>query len=287
MCRLFGFTRQAHHKHYKKQERAIVENHIIVQMVNEIRKEHPRMGTRKLYHLLKPDLEMLGIKMGRDALFDLLSTERMLIRKRRRQHITTNSHHWYRKYPNLIQGFIPSGPNQLWVSDITYLKTHSGFRYLFLLTDAYSKKILGYHLAIDLDSTHAVACLQRALKSLGQPVAGLIHHSDRGIQYCSKEYVNLLQDYQIQVSMTENSNPRDNAIAERVNGILKDEYLHLEVSKNIIFTNSQLEKTINKYNNRRPHLSCNMLTPEQAHLRSGTLKKRWKTYYKKQVNLNV
>ncbi len=265
----------------------IIEDHIVLQLVSSIRKDHPRMGTRKIYYLIKKDLGLLNIKMGRDALFDLLSSQQMLVQKRKRKHITTNSHHWYRKYPNLIIGLIPDGPNQIWVSDITYIRTSKEFLYLFLITDVYSKKILGYRLAKTLDSTHAVNSLQDAVKNTSQPISGLIHHSDRGIQYCSKEYTSLLKHHAILISMTENSDPRENAIAERINGILKDEYLNEEIRNHNNLTTTQLVKTIEKYNNKRPHLSCDMLTPEVAHMKSGELKRKWKNYYRKTVNLEV
>jgi len=283
ICRLFGNTRQAFYKHLKANEKMLIENHIVHQMVLNIKKDHPRMGTRKIYHLIKPNMESAGIKMGRDALFDLMDANNLKVTKRKRRHITTSSNHVYRKYPNLIRDMEPNGPNQIWVSDITYIRSGQKFLYLFLITDAYSKKILGCRLANTLDSTHAVNSLQDAIKNTCQPIAGLIHHSDRGIQYCSKEYIKVLQENNIKISMTEKGDPLENAIAERVNGILKDEYLN-QYHK---LTTLQLQKSIEKYNNRRPHLSCDMLTPEVAHLTSGTLKRRWKNYYKKTVNLEV
>lgn len=265
----------------------LIEDHVVVQMVKKIRNDHPRMGGRKIYYLIKADLENQHIKMGRDALFDLLAYEQMLVRKRKRRTVTTNSRHWYKKYPNLVRAIIPDGPNQLWVSDITYIKADQDFLYLFLITDAYSKKILGYRLAKDLSSLHAVNSLQDALKNMGKPISGLIHHSDRGLQYCSQEYVTLLQDYSLNISMTESGDPLENPIAERINGILKQEYLSFELSQSDEISTLQVKEIIEKYNLKRPHLSCNMLTPEQAHLTSGKLKRRWKNYYKKSVTLNV
>ena len=261
----------------------IIEDHIVLQLILKIRKEHPRMGTRKIFFLIKPDLKLLNIKIGRDALFDLIASQNMQVIRRKRRHITTNSNHIYKRYPNLIRDIEPEGPNQIWVSDITYIRTAEKFLYLFLITDAYSKKIVGYRLARSLDSQHAVNSLQDAIKNTCQPIAGLIHHSDRGIQYCSKEYVALLNENQVKISMTENSDPLENAVAERVNGILKDEYLN--VYENL--TEVQLEKSIQKYNRKRPHLSIDMLTPDQAHLTQGILRRRWKNYYKKEVYLEV
>ena len=265
----------------------IIEDHIVLQMIASRRKDHPRMGVRKLYFMIKEEMASMNIKMGRDALFDLMASEHMLVQRRKRKHITTNSNHWYKKYPNLIRGIIPDGPNQIWVSDITYIKTPEEFLYLFLITDAYSKKILGYRLEKTLDSVHAVNSLQDAIKNGCQPIPGLIHHSDRGIQYCSKEYTEMLKNHGIAISMTENGDPLENAIAERINGILKDEYLNDEVSKQKHLDVDRLTKAIDKYNKLRPHLSCDMLTPEVAHTSKGTLKRQWKNYYRKTVKLEV
>ena len=261
----------------------LIQDHIVQQMVLNIKKDHPRMGTRKVYHLIKPDLEQSNIKMGRDVLFDLMAANNLQVTKRKRRHITTNSNHVFKRYPNLIKGFEPDEPNQIWVSDITYIRSGQKFLYLFLITDMYSKKILGYRLARSLDSIHAVNSLQDAIKNSSKPITGLIHHSDRGIQYCSKDYIKVLDKHNIKISMTEKGDPLENPIAERVNGILKDEYLNLYKD----LTTVQLDKSIEKYNNKRPHLSCDMLTPEVAHLNSGILKRRWKNYYRKTVNLEV
>jgi transposase InsO family protein len=245
------------------------------------------MGVRKIYFLIKEDMDRVNIKKGRDALFDLMASEHMLVQRRKRKHITTNSNHWYRKYPNLIKGITPDRANQIWVSDITYINTKKEFLYLFLITDAYSKKILGYRLAKTLDSVHAVNSIQDAIKNACQPIPGLIHHSDRGIQYCSKEYTDLLIKHGISISMTENGDPLENAIAERINGILKDEYLNDEINKTGDLDAEKLKKIIEKYNKLRPHLSCDMLTPEIAHSSNGSLKRKWKNYYRKTVKLEV
>lgn len=265
----------------------IIEDHIVLQMVTSIRKDHPRMGVRKIYFMIKGEMGRMKIKMGRDALFDLMAAEHMLVQKRKRRHITTNSNHGYRKYPNLIQGITPDGPNQIWVSDITYVKSNQDFSYLFLITDAYSKKILGYRLAKNLDSTHAVNSLQDAIKNTCKPISGLIHHSDRGIQYCSKEYTGLLRKHDISISMTEKGDPLENPIAERINGILKDEYLNAKINNQNNLDIRQVSSAIDKYNNLRPHLSCDMFTPEKAHLGQGKLRRKWKNYYRKRVNLEV
>ena len=245
------------------------------------------MGGRKLYYMIREDLDRLNIKIGRDTLFDLLASEHLLVQSRKRKHITTNSKHWYKKYPNLIKGLTPDGPNQIWVSDITYIMTKQKFAYLFLITDAYSKKIVGYRLAKNLDSIHAVNSLQDAIKNTCQPISGLIHHSDRGIQYCSKEYTDLLNKHAISISMTENGDPLENPVAERINGILKDEYLNDKINNHSDLNPKHLSYAIEKYNTSRPHLSCEMLTPEEAHRGHGKLRRMWKNYYRKRVNLEV
>lgn len=243
------------------------------------------MGGRKLYAVLRATMEQQGLSMGRDAFFDLLRENGLLIRKKRRKTITTWSKHPYRKYRNLIKDFIPTAPNQLWVSDITYLKTESCFLYLSMITDAYSRKIIGYDLADNLESVNALYALQMAIESTGALPNPLIHHSDRGIQYCSHEYVNLLRHHHIQISMTENGDPLENAIAERINGIIKNEYLLHQTIQNKQHAIQLVEQAINLYNHERPHLSCNMLPPEQIHQELQLPKKLWKNYYQKKATL--
>lgn len=251
----------------------------------KIRKEHRVMGTRKLYEMLHPFMMEHSIKMGRDALFDLLAANHLLVKKRKRKLQTTYSNHWLRKYPNLIGDFIPRSINQLWVSDITYWKIATGEHlYISLITDAYSRKIVGYHVAETMEAVESIEALQIALtnlKATTQP-RQLIHHSDRGIQYCSSKYVKLLQDNGIEISMTENGDPLENAIAERVNGIIKEEYLmnyhtcHVEEAK------KQLQQAINLYNNDRPHMSIGNLTPNKLHSNQKiNHQKLWKSYFKK------
>jgi transposase InsO family protein len=257
---------------------------LIIKEVKQIRQKHKRMGTRKLYELLEPFMLEHSIKIGRDGLFDLLAANQMLVKKRKRRIQTTFSSHWLRKYPNLIKEFIPKGIEQLWVSDITYWKIKTGEHlYISLITDAYSRKIIGYNVACTMEAVESINALQMALSSLGdaRPLQ-LTHHSDRGIQYCSAKYVKLLQDYGIKISMTENGDPRENAIAERVNGILKEEYLdHYDID-NLNDAKKQLQKAIQLYNSERPHLSISNSTPNKAHnQKSQNPKRLWKNYYKK------
>jgi putative transposase len=226
--------------------------------------------------MLGPRLQDHGIQIGRDHLFELLTQHKLLIRSRRRRAITTDSKHWMRKYNNLITDLTVDWPEQLWVSDITYIRMVNEFAYLSLITDAYSRKIVGFSLRKDLSSEGCINALQMALASRNYDHHQLIHHSDRGSQYCCKEYVNLLTESKVAISMTENGDPYENALAERVNGIIKNEFnlysrpLSLEDTKRLV------SKSINSYNTVRPHSSCDYLTPEQAHQTNGKLKKRWK-----------
>lgn len=236
----------------------------------------PRIGGRKLLFLLQKD----GINIGRDTLFDVLREENLLVKKRKRYVITTQSKHWMKKYPNLIEGMEVLRANKLWVADITFISIGDKFAYLYLITDAYSRKIVGHCLSPRLDADGGAGALRMALRSVNpNERIGLIHHSDRGAQYCSLNYVHVLQDEKILISMTQNGDPYENAVAERVNGILKSEWIHSEVYDSFDQASLRVHEIISIYNTARPHLSCNMLTPEQAYLKTGKLKKRWKNYY--------
>lgn len=278
LCRLFGLSRQSYYKFINKRTEDTWMNAKVISMVESIRSVHPRMGGRKIYSLLQTEFKRQDIKIGRDKLFNLLADNQLLIKKRKRKIYTTNSYHHFHKYPNLIKEFRPYQANQLWVSDITYVKTGQQFSYLFLVTDAYSRRIMGYAVSKNLESQYAVKALKMAIKYAGN-VTGLIHHSDRGIQYCSKEYVNLCQDNNIKLSMTEDGNPRDNGIAERVNGILKDEYIYEARPSTYLQFKEVMESIIYKYNQLRPHLSCDMNTPNKTYLLQGKVNQRWKNYY--------
>jgi transposase InsO family protein len=220
-------------------------------------------------------------QIGRDAMFDLLSERGLLVRKRRRSGcVTTFSKHRFKKYPNIIRDFIPLAPNQLWVSDITYIHLKDGFAYLSLITDAYSRKIVGFYLSKDLSARGPLNALKMAIKT-NPAVTGLIHHSDRGVQYCCDAYVKLLTDEKIKISMTENGDPLENAIAERVNGILKQELLEEEFA-DLSIASKDVAIACSTYNHIRPHGSIDDLKPAEAHLMTGRINKRWKNYY--QIN---
>jgi transposase InsO family protein len=280
LCTLLGYSRQALYKHNRESEKEIFLQDLIIEKVLEIRKLQPRIGGRKLYFMLSSYLEGHSIKIGRDAFFDLLRDHELLIRIRRRRTITTDSNHYWRKYPNLIKGFIPNAINQLWVSDITYILIGSGFGYLSLITDAYSHKIVGFHLSRDLKAEGCIEALAKATKELNILVVRLIHHSDRGVQYCSLGYVDILHENKLEISMTQNGDPRENAVAERVNGILKVELLQTYYPdfKTAV---EDIAKAVSIYNHFRPHGSIGNLTPHQAHTQPELKpKKLWKTYYR-------
>jgi putative transposase len=280
LCSLLGYSRQAYYQHLKVQEQEVLQEDLLVQEVLRIRKAQKRIGVRKLLIMMNVFMQQHTIQIGRDAFFDLLRKQGLLVRKRKRSRPqTTFSHHWLRKYQNLVAGFIPTAPNQLWVSDITYIHLHNGFAYLSLITDAYSRKIVGFYLCEDLSARGCVLALRMALKN--NPLRDkLIHHSDRGLQYCSADYVKLLQDNNIRISMTQNGDPLENALAERVNGILKDELLEVSYSS-LAEAQQAVAMAISTYNHQRPHSSVDMLTPIIAHTKTGELKKHWKNYYKR------
>ena len=283
LCGWFGITRQAYYNHSWKAFEVVNQQHIIVDRVKEIRENHPRLGTRKLFDMLQPFLKEHQIKIGRDAFFNVLYINHLLVRKRKRKISTTNSYHRFRKYPNLIRAFIPTAINQLWVSDITYWKIGEKHVYISFITDTYSHKIVGYYVAKTLETDKSIQALKMALDSLKTKPTHLIHHSDRGIQYCSNSYVKLLQDYNVKISMTENGDPLENAIAERINGIIKEEYLHNYQVNSLKEAKELLEAVVDLYNNERPHMSISNLTPNEVHQSTEKLKlnKLWKNYYKK------
>lgn len=287
LCRLFGHSRQAYYQNLKYDHQQSLDEEIILEMVRDKRKLMSRIGARKLMEMILPRLHQQGLDIGRDAFFDLLRDHGLLIRKRKRKVITTYSRHWLKKYPNLIKDLVIDCPNKVWVSDITYIETDQDFMYLFLITDAYSRKILGYYLSEDLKTTGAIKALEMAFANSLYPLNSLIHHSDRGIQYCSGDYVKLLQKHDVQISMTAKGDPLENAIAERVNGILKDEWIHHIHYGTKDEARKHLDEIIPIYNNIRPHSSCDMLTPEKSYLTTGVLKKRWKTYPRKKSTIQL
>jgi putative transposase len=269
--------------HLWRSQAGSIKDDIILQEVRAIRKNLPRLGTRKLLEMLRPELASHHIEVGRDYLFDLLEAYKLLIRRRKRKVFTTDSRHWMRKYSNLIRELLITRAEQLWVSDITYIRIQNQWGYLSLITDAYSRKIMGFCFRKDMSTQGCVEALQMALANRIYPRGHLIHHSDRGSQYCSKEYVELLGSEQIAISMTESGDPYENALAERMNGIIKGEFNLYESQLGFEQTHQRVIESIAAYNGLRPHGSCDYLTPNVAHLQTGELKKRWKNYPKKMI----
>ena len=264
---MFGISRQAIYQRELRARERLEAFSQIKSLVQEVRMSMPRLGTRKLYYLLKDDFARLNIKMGRDALFCYLRSESMLIKPKRNYTKTTNSKHWLRKHPNLLPGITLKRPEQVFVSDITYVKSRERTHYLSLVTDAYSRKIMGFKLSDDMSAENVVQALKKAIKQR-KTNNTLIHHSDRGLQYCSSVYQAQLKNSSILPSMTDGYDCYQNALAERINGILKQEFL-LETCN----TGKELENLINEsiqtYNERRPHLSLNMKTPSFVHQKNS------------------
>ncbi len=269
---MLGVNRQVYYRliQTKKHNQAVSKQ--VIGLVNSIRIKMPKIGTRKLYFILQEELQLLNI--GRDKLFRILKANHMLIKPKKSYHITTDSHHRFRKHKNHIKTLDILSPEQVRVSDITYLGNRKKPSYLALITDAYSKKIVGFNVSNSLSVTGSLA----ALKNRKHKQKSLIHHSDRGLQYCSNEYQKILNDNHIKPSMTQQYDPYENAIAERVNGILKQEFgidkYNLDLDSKI----KLVKNAVKIYNQDRPHLSNSMLTPNLMHLQSQL---KIKTYKKK------
>ncbi|MDB4926135.1 IS3 family transposase [Mucilaginibacter sp.] len=271
LCGLLGYSSQAYYQYNRHTEKRTFKQEELIQQVLAHRRLQPRLGARKLLELMQPE-------MGRDAFFELLRENGLLVRRKRYRVRTTFSTHRFRKYSDLTDDLVTERAGQLWVSDITYIRVGRDFAYLSLVTDAYSRKIIGFCLSHDLSTDSCLSALRMALASRLRTDQPLVHHSDRGTQYCSQAYTGLLNKKGIAISMTQSGNPRDNAIAERVNGILKMELLK-ENYDNINTAYKSVKQAINIYNTLRPHSSLDMLTPEKAHQKTGQLKRRWRNYY--------
>jgi transposase InsO family protein len=264
ICNAHGYSSQAYYKRRSASYRIILLEGIMLRVVRDYRSRQPKIGGRKLYNEIKPLLTEMGFKFGRDRFFDFLRRHSLLIRRKRKYVKTTNSHHHFRKYSNLIREMEIIKPNQVYVSDITYIRTIEGFSYLSLITDAYSRKIVGYNLSRSLGIEGCMSALRMALRQIPQR-AKPIHHSDRGIQYCSYDYTDLLNKNGLQISMTELDHVYENALAERVNGILKDEFMLGETLRSYEIAKQLVKESIAIYNEERPHLSLDYDTPSMRH----------------------
>ncbi|WP_236642068.1 IS3 family transposase [Dokdonia sinensis] len=274
-CNLLGLDRQVYYRSIKSRSHKQSISKQVIALVRAKRNVMPKLGTRKLYHILKR--ELTDLKVGRDKLFRILKANHMLIKPKRSYHITTDSHHRFRKHRNIVSNVDIIRPEQIWVSDITYVGDRSNPSYLALITDAYSKKIMGYNVSNTLAVDGSLQALEMALKNRINKDQPLIHHSDRGLQYCSNDYQQLLNQNNIKASMTEKYDPYENAIAERINGILKQEFKVAKSINDIEVKKQLIKNAIQIYNNQRPHLSNHLLTPQQMHQQNKLSRKQYKS----------
>lgn len=260
LCDWFGYSRQGYYQHKRLVERRRNEEEMVLAMVRQFRYQQPRVGGRKLYHMLQE----CDVNIGRDHLFEILRNHHMLVQKRKRYTRTTDSRHPFRYYPNLIKDIRIERFDQVYVSDITYIHTLEGFQYLALVTDYYSRKIVGYDLSSSLSIDGSIRALKMALRQTKDP-SKLIHHSDRGVQYCCKAYVDLLKKHGVKISMTEKDHVYENALAERVNGILKDEFCLGDTLQSKDIAKELVRESVKIYNQERLHMSLNYRTPESIY----------------------
>ena len=264
LCERVGMSRQNSYKARRARQRKQVDERLVKSLVNAERALQPRLGGLKLHFLLREQLQAEGVKLGRDCFFDVLRSQDLLLEPLPKAPRTTNSAHSLPVFTNLVKDLEPSEPNQVWISDITYIRTREDFVYLSLITDMYSRKVVGYHLAETLTAQDSLRALEMALKGLPKG-ARPIHHSDRGCQYCSHEYVERLTDNGLKVSMTEQDHCAENAMAERVNGILKQEYFLKHEFRSVAQARKAVDEAVHLYNTRRPHRSLKLQTPEHVH----------------------
>lgn len=272
-----GYSAQAYHKQNRIAANQLLHEQFILQQIDDIRKQQPRCGGRKLFIMMQPFFDSHNIAIGRDKFFALLKKNKLLVRKTKRSVHTTNSKHHFYRYPNMVKDFTPLKAHELWVADITYIPLKERFAYLFLITDAYSRKIVGHYVSDDMKVSSAIIALKKAMAQK-PPETIVIHHSDRGIQYCSNEYVQLLKDNHAHISMTNNGDPLENAIAERVNGILKTELIS-SYYDTIDNASIHIARCITIYNYKRRHSSLNWQIPNDVHQQKGPQIRRWKNYY--------
>jgi putative transposase len=272
-----GMSRQAHYKAMACWREKQEQHETVVELVRHTRQRQPRIGTRKLHYLLQEPLQQSAIQIGRDSLFELLRERNMLVRPRRAYHKTTDSHHHFHRHPNLLKEgaekrVVPTGCEQLWVADITYLSTHDKPVYLSLVTDAYSRKIVGWHVHASLQAEEVSQAFRMALRQR-KTRQRLVHHSDRGVQYCSGHYQELHRRHGITCSMTDGYDCYQNAMAERVNGILKDEFL-LYRPKGLQQATTMVREAVVIYNQERPHDSLKKKMPDAVHRASLATQQR-------------
>ena len=261
LCGHFGYSKQAYYRGQRAGDKLERECYLLW-LVRDIREDMPNLGGVKLWKKLNSS----GVQVGRDELYRLLRAHDLMVKHEKRRVVTTDSSGWFRQFPNLVKGLEIKRPNQVWVSDITYVDTLSGFVFLSLVTDAYSRRIMGWFVHDKLNTEGPLNALYRAfLLVRASEIEGTIHHSDRGVQYCSYQYNTTLGMKRMNTSMTQDGSPYDNAIAERVNGILKREWLEQEVFVNIEQVWVRVEKVVALYNGQRPHFSIGLNTPDSIY----------------------
>lgn len=264
LCGRLGMSRQNYYREARQRQRRQVDESLVVELVQRERRLQPRLGGRKLFRMLQPELAEAGVAMGRDRFFEILKQHGLLVEPRRRKARTTHSGHGLPVYRNLLKGRQLSGPHEAWVSDQTYVRTDEGFVYLSLISDAFSRKVVGWDASDSLEAEGSCRALKRALAQLGEGKQPL-HHSDRGVQYCSQAYLEILGQWGLEVSMTESLHCYENAQAERLNGILKQEYGLGGSFRTKAQARQAIREAIELYNQRRPHLSLGYRTPEEVH----------------------
>ena len=289
MCELFGVSKQAYYKYDGKAAiRKAVQRELVIQYIKQIRELDPGIGGMKLWHMYQKEFGT-NSPVGRDRFEDIVDECGLKVRLRVRAPRTTDSSHGLPTFPNLVKDLIPTAPNQLWVIDITYITIWVGedryiFGYLSIVMDAYTKEIIGWSLGETLETSYPLEALRMALRRIeGRTGIALIHHSDRGCQYASKEYVALLRGHDIKISMTECGDPKDNAQAERINNTMKNELLKGKLFTSIEMARSSVADAVNFYNYRRPHMSIDMMTPYEASFHTGELKKHWVSYRERAI----
>ena len=270
VAKVLGYSRQYYYKIRNSEVNKSASEEKIKELVQSERKVLSRIGTRKLHYKLRDEFIAQEIKCGRDKLFKHMRQWSMQIQPKRRYVQTTNSKHWLRKYPNLTKGIGLDHADQLWVSDITYIKTQEGNCYVNMVTDAYSKKIMGYTISDNMETQSVIGAYKMALKNKVNKSIETIHHSDRGLQYCSKEYIELSLNNNCKISMTENGDPYENALAERMNRTIKEEFGLGAIIKSKLVEKLLMDEAVLLYNEYRPHLSLNYKTPNEVYKKSLT-----------------
>lgn len=282
LCGLFGKSRHAYYDHNWRKARQVDDEELVLDLLLRLRDEIEVLGTPAIYKILQPSLESHGIRMGRDRLHELRRRHNLLHRKARRSYRTTDSNHRYRKWPNLVKDLAIERIEQVFYSDITYLRVGNGFEFLSLISDGYSRKLMGHCLYPTLEAEGPLRALRMSLDQRQNPTLDLYHHSDRGVQYCCDAYIGELLTNHIHPSMTENSDPRENAVAERLNGILKTNFGLGKPFGSSDEAHEAVERAVYNYNELRPHSSVSMLTPSAAHQSDEPLQRMWKSRYKEE-----